>query len=149
MLNIAARYSNNTLSCSELNEEPLRKMLSGLQPKWEIAGSPNFQVMGVSDPRGQKILLPVQEPPAVSRHTAPPGAVCGLFAQDLSVLRQKLPISICQSFFWPVCARFAAECSPPLEALRSPRPLRSDTVSPPGHIFLRDTPLRRGCKLTS
>ena len=30
-----------------------------------------------------------KNPPAVPRHTAPPGAVCGLFAQNLSVLRKR------------------------------------------------------------
>ena len=55
-----------------------------------------------------------KNPPAVPRHTTPPGAVCGLFAQNLSVLRKKLPISICQNFLWPVCERFAAECPPQL-----------------------------------
>ena len=51
-----------------------------------------------------------KNPPAVPRHIAPPGAVCGLFAQNLSVLRKKLPVSICQNLLWPVCTRFAAKC---------------------------------------
>ena len=61
-----------------------------------------------------------KNPPAVPRHTAPPGAVCGLFAQNLSVLRQKLPVSICQNFLWPVCAWFAAKCPPQLRIVLWP-----------------------------
>ena len=75
-----------------------------------------------------------KNPPAVPRHTAPPGAVCGLFAQSLSVLRKKLPVSICQNFLWPVCIRFAAKCPHQLRIvlwptirlrIAQPRPIHS------------------------
>ena len=53
----------------------------------------------------QRIRLP-------PRHTVPSGAVCGLFAQNLPVLRNKLAAFIYQNFIWPACAKFAAECPP-------------------------------------
>ena len=56
--------------------------------KWQMTNSPCH--VSATHSRCSK------NPPAVPRHTIPPGAVYGLLAQNLSVLRKKLPTSICK-----------------------------------------------------